>query len=309
MAHSLRLRSAIAYKLRRHNLPVSSEISETCRPIFVIGSGRSGNTLMRRALIEYGRVCIPPETYVLGSVVRHFLSNNHLGWEQMVEDITGKFEDYPEYPDTFGYSLNLLRERLLASVSEKRTLADMIREFYCFYGEQVSMPFDRWGDKTPLNTYSVWDIDRVFPNARYIWLVRDPVDATASYIKAGIYKDLNSAISRWVNSNQIIRKFSKSNPEKVLMVPYATLVSNFEGSVRSVCRFCDLEFRAATSNRPTFGDVEAREHHRSVLSPVTTDSIGKGRSQLDKFSVLEIDEQTEVFYANLFQKIECEILR
>ena len=41
-------------------------------PFFVIGVGRSGNTLFRRILTAHSELHIPPETFVLGDVLADF---------------------------------------------------------------------------------------------------------------------------------------------------------------------------------------------------------------------------------------------
>lgn len=98
------------------------------------------------------------------------------------------------------------------------------------------------------------------------------------------------------------------NRGNVLMVPYASLVSDFENSVRSVCRFCDVDYKDAFGG-VSFGDVEAREHHKNVLRPVTTDSIGKGRVELEKDAIARIEEQTSELYTKLISNKKCEVLR
>ena len=42
---------------------------EGYRPFFIVGSGRSGNTLMRRVLQTSPELHIPPETFVLGDCI------------------------------------------------------------------------------------------------------------------------------------------------------------------------------------------------------------------------------------------------
>ena len=44
-------------------------------PIFIVGSGRSGNTLLARILHESGDVCFPPENFTLWEVYNLYLKN------------------------------------------------------------------------------------------------------------------------------------------------------------------------------------------------------------------------------------------
>jgi len=59
--------------------------------IFIIGSGRSGNTLLRRILTGSEELYIPPETYVLGDTIRNFPEYSRLEWPSTCQLILGKF--------------------------------------------------------------------------------------------------------------------------------------------------------------------------------------------------------------------------
>lgn len=69
-------------------------------PFFIIGSGRSGNTLLRRIIVQSPGIHIPPETYVLLSLVKLFRQNNHLLWRQIVNLMLANIEYNSEF-DTF----------------------------------------------------------------------------------------------------------------------------------------------------------------------------------------------------------------
>ena len=85
---------------------------EPYRPFFIVGSGRSGNTVLRRMLCAHGDLHIPPETYVLGDVIRVFRRHRGLLWRDLVPLVLGKFEFYPEFV-TFDVSLRPLARRVL----------------------------------------------------------------------------------------------------------------------------------------------------------------------------------------------------
>ncbi|HEX6923051.1 MAG TPA: sulfotransferase, partial [Bacillales bacterium] len=55
----------------------------SCRPFFIIGSGRSGNTLLRTILFQNPDIVIPPESYVLGKAIRRYRQLSWLEWEEL----------------------------------------------------------------------------------------------------------------------------------------------------------------------------------------------------------------------------------
>ena len=61
-------------------------------PFFIVGSGRSGNTLLRAVLTGHSKVAIPPESYVLAKTIRRFRSYSFLNWSLLVRMILSEFE-------------------------------------------------------------------------------------------------------------------------------------------------------------------------------------------------------------------------
>ncbi|MEO7677469.1 MAG: sulfotransferase, partial [Verrucomicrobiota bacterium] len=153
---------------------------ELHRPFFIVGSGRSGNTLLRRLLQASPEVHIPPETYVLGKVIRAFRKYRWiLPWEQLINLTLAIFEFYPEF-DKFEVSLRPLAQRLQDAPPGSRSLALMLDALYRFHGEQTGKTFSVWGDKTPNNSYALDRIVSVFPRAQFIHILRDGGDVVPS---------------------------------------------------------------------------------------------------------------------------------
>ncbi len=172
---------------------------ERFRPVFIIGSGRSGNTLLRRILQAGSDLHIPPETFVLGRAIRLFLRNRHMPWNYLVRLVMGLFEFHREF-DKFEVVLRPLVQKLAEAPQESRNLASMLNAFYQYHGRETEQTFVRWGDKTPYNTFSLDLILRVFPDARFVHMLRDGADVVQSFVEAGLQADLEAAAERWVES-------------------------------------------------------------------------------------------------------------
>ncbi|MDH5548240.1 MAG: sulfotransferase [Gammaproteobacteria bacterium] len=266
--------------------------------MFIVGSGRSGNTLIRRGLVEHGGITIPPETYELGVIIRFFLKHNNIDWASIVNYTLGVLSLHPEFDETFGYSLSPLKCRLGKCSKHNQTLSNLLSEFYRFYGERNGVVVTRWGDKTPFNTFSIWDINRVFPTAYYVWIIRDPVDVVASYLKSGIYDNLDSAAQRWFISNKIMLEFEANFPGSVRRIWYQDLVSNYEESIKGLCSYCRLDY-GVTPSKSCMGDVEVRGHHSNVMQDVNKMSIGKGWAELDHKEIELIKKLTYALYQRI----------
>ncbi len=278
---SLLLNTVLRRKLQQRPLAVKSSTA----PFFIIGSGRSGNTLLRRIIGAHPDVYIPPETYVLGRLVSLFEQNQHLSWKQIVYLCLAQFEFHHEF-DTFGISLRPLALELSKVPQASQSLAYIIDEFYKFAASEHNVLFNRWGDKTPLNTFYLNEILSVFPTAQFIHIIRDGCDVIPSYVKAGIYDELEDAAKRWVQSVRLADDFSKQHKGRCFEVRYEELVTHPEEVTKKVCKFLGITFEEAMLNSQghasQMGDVTARSHHKNVFKPISPESIGKGRRTMSK---------------------------
>lgn len=258
--------------------------TERYNPFFIVGSGRSGNTLLRKLLNNHSTITIPPETYVLGAVIKRYRQQRTMRWTDLVDYIFSTFEFYPEF-ETFNISLRPLVKELKNISIENRNLAFMLNRFYHYYAQQIGSDCGRWGDKTPINTFVLERIYSVFPDAKFIHIIRDGCDVIASYMQAGIYQTFEDAAERWKVSVKLAERFSKQHPGTVLTIRYEDLVTVPNHTLLKVCNFLGLNFELQMleekfNSCSQLGDVEMRAHHANVLNPLNTNRIGKGRASL-----------------------------
>jgi protein-tyrosine sulfotransferase len=252
-------------------------------PFFIIGSGRSGNTLLRRILYAHPALHIPPETFVLGTTIRLFRQYRTMNWPDLVHLILAQFEFYPEF-ETFEISLRPLALRLIEAPENCRSLAFVLDSFYRYHAEMKGIQCQRWGDKTPLNTFVLERILSVFPDAQFIHIVRDGVDVVSSYMEADIGLDLDNAANRWLTSVRAVKQFAKRHPLACQEIRYEKLVKDPQESIFMLCNFLSIEFYPdiieSHELAKEMGDVVMRRHHFNVGKPIAINSIGKGRNIL-----------------------------
>lgn len=248
-------------------------------PFFIIGSGRSGNTLLRNLIMSHSMTYIPPETYVLGKVIRTFKQNPLMAWVDLVHIIAAHFEYEKEFRH---FPIESLRDFVLSAEQidpANRSLASLLDCLYRYFGECNNIEFEQWGDKTPMNTYSLNEISLVFPSAKYIYIYRDGCDVVASYVKSGIYNNITHAAKRWVSANKDCVNFRSRHPSNVHTVSYEELVKNPKIISDSIIDFLGVSRRKNVINlEEKLGDVNSLSHHANVLKPIDGRSIGKGRA-------------------------------
>ena len=187
---------------------------ERC-PIFVVGTGRSGTTLLRMMLNAHSRIYLTHEA-------SFYLSTARLGRRATAAEWLAR------YRRTFSFAWLKLAEQELGDIAELQS-APMHRGFAMIM-ERKARQYGkvRYGDKTPLHTVHLASIRRDFPEARIIHIVRDPRATVASLIRmpwapgsvglnALYYEQQMKAVRRHEDSiHEILMEELLRDPERVM---------------------------------------------------------------------------------------------
>ena len=252
-------------------------------PFFIIGAGRSGTTLLRRMLLAHPSIHIPPEAPMLNRCIKVYLRHSDMRWRDLVLSIVAQYansRDFEEVP------FAPLARELIAAPIEKRSLSFTIDQLYRYHANQCKPGAEIWGDKTPGNTKCLPWIARVFPEARFIHLVRDGYDVVCSSLTAGLGENLEAAAKSWIVNTRRAEKFRRSHSNPFKIVKYEQLVSDPEKILRSIADFIGVNFVdgmvASEKVAETMVEFRGNPGHASLFEPVTTDNIGKGRRNLNR---------------------------
>jgi len=261
---------------------VNSNLS--CAPFFIIGSGRSGNTLLRSILSGSSDICIPPESYRLPFAIKRFHIFSNRNWKYVLSEVLSEFENCKEFC-TWDISLEDVHNRLENIDESKRTLSNIFDELFCTYAEKHSLGSKVWGDKTPMNTLYLNWIGDVFPQSKFIHIIRDGRDVVSSYLKMGRYNTILEAANRWTNSIELGQAFGLNIKDNYMEIRYEDLVANPDKSIKKVCAFLDINYNSDmldhTSQVAKLGDTD-KSHHANLSKPISSESIGKWKHNLSE---------------------------
>lgn len=264
-----------------HKWPLNR--NESFKPFFIVGSGRSGNTLLRRILQTSTQINIPPETYMLRQAIAFYRQNARMPWSRLVQFVLSYFEFQSEF-DTFQISLRPLAQKLAKIPEKSRSLAYILNSFYMYHGEQTEQIFEKWGDKTPENSFALNRILSVFPKAQFIHIIRDGVDVVISLIKTKLISDFEEAALHWKMSIRVVERFTRRHPLETISIRYEDLVRDPLSTVQVVCDFLNIKFNRSMieslDHAFSMGDLQTYPHYSNVLKPISTLNIGKGRREL-----------------------------
>ena len=263
---------------------INDESNLSCIPFFIIGSGRSGNTLLRSILSGNSDISIPPESYRIPFAIKKFHIFNNRDWEDIVPQVLKEFEDCKEFY-TWEIDITDVQKRLEDIADSKRTLSNIFDELFCTYAEKHSPGSKIWGDKTPMNTLYLDWIGTVFPRSKFIHIIRDGRDVASSYLKMERYDTILEAANRWINSIESAQSFGSKIKENYIEIRYEELVTKPEEVIKYTCDFLDIDYDSKmldhTKQVKKLGDTD-KEHHSNLSKPISSDSVGKWRNNLSE---------------------------
>jgi hypothetical protein len=216
----------------------SSYAESSVAPFFIVGSSRSGSTLLRLMLASHSRIAIPSETWYLTALVKEFPFDRSLRENEINRAISLMTNHYT-WPD-MGLDAAELRRRV-ANLSEVR-LRDLVEIVYRWHMDVEGK--SRWGDKTPAYIEIVPPLAAMFGDAKFIHLVRDGRDVAKSFQRQGWDGPWMFGYTReWLRAIELDIKLSKTPlNERILRVLYEELVRHPEATLRRICTFIDERF-------------------------------------------------------------------
>jgi hypothetical protein len=236
---------------------------------FIVGSGRSGTTLLRLMLEQHPDLAIPPESYFPVSM-RHreprYVSRAGFDLDAYVTDLQGnvRFQDW---------NLSESTVRTVLHGVEPIDWAEAIRRTFALYAEKEGKP--RYGDKTPWFIMRIRELSELFPESRFVHLIRDGRDVALSIREMSWGPSKMPALAEfWAKRIRTGRsEGARLGPERYLELRYEDLVESPTGELRRVCVFLDLDFRegmlAYPERAPNAVLQRERDQHRNLSRPVT----------------------------------------
>lgn len=274
------------------SIPISVPSNLITKRIFILSAGRSGSTLLAALLDNHPEITIPNEQYVLPKLILWFKLLNYYGWNGVVKKFSEKLAA-PSSTLQWGISSEELYEVFMALPKKERSLQSLIDAMYLIKNAKSQNGIACWGDKTPMTTDYIQMIKPVFPDAKYIGLIRDGRDVVASSWTLN-NKSLTQAAHTWNRSIKQLDWIKKHVPEEnLLIVKYETLVRKPDETAKSIFEFLGFQppLEAYKPGRYLDQMGEAGKIHAfsEIGNPITDAHIGKWQT------TLPTELQTEVF--------------
>jgi hypothetical protein len=194
---------------------MTSDQSLITQPIFLVGAERSGTTVLRLMLDHHPQIA----------------------WCSEFEYAVDRISDTGQWPNIDAYHQWLAKQRIFLApgfkLDRSLTYPQLVNSFLVqkrdrdhkpIVGATVHRHFD--------NVLSIW------PDARFIHIVRDGRDVARSCIGMGWAGNVWTGVQRWVEAERLWATFSDEVPaDRKIEITYETLISE---PVEVLTRLCDF---------------------------------------------------------------------
>lgn len=235
--------------------------------IFIVGSPRSGSTLLERMISSHSKIIGGPEPHLMTPLA-------HLGY----------YENIEKAPYDHLRAVAAQREFVAELPNGEEDYLTALRAYcYHLYGQQLAAAGgdqERVLDKTPAYALVLPFIEKVFPKAKYLVLTRHPAAIFSSYAKSFFEDDwqaaheFNPIIERYVPA---IARFLRDANTPYFHMRYEDLVQNPAEIMERACAYLELPFedgmveygKKKEPTRKGLGDpIGVNQHSRPVTSSI-----------------------------------------
>lgn len=210
-----------------------SAVTAVKPPFFIVGCPRSGTTLLQMLLDAHPRIAVPPESHVFDHFADIF---RYYGNLERDGNLTLLVSDLLKDVRIRRWKLTAGVQDFCAGLQEK-TLRGVISRLFELYAQKEGK--SRWGDKTPEHMLHLAGIREVFPEAKFIHLIRDGRDAAES-LKRMFFgpSTIDRIAALWKKYILLFESFKPSLPQNdYLEIYYEALVQEPEKILASLLEF------------------------------------------------------------------------
>jgi hypothetical protein len=215
-----------------------------CDPyLFIVGCARSGTTLVHRIVDAHPEIAITPEMHW---ITRQFESRNGLVTPELVSELSGhkRFTQFEIPREEF--------EGLLGS-GETLPYPTFLRRVFGLYGKIKNKPLV--GNKTPAYVRSIPTFHALWPDAKFVHIIRDGRDVCISILNWKKAERIVGRYASWeedpVSTTALWweRKVRKAREDGAALGPglyhetlYEDLVEDPERECKRLCEFLGVPY-------------------------------------------------------------------
>ena len=215
-------------------------------PLIILGLPRSGTKLLRQLLNQHSSISIPEiESYLIPYSINKF----GFDYDLCKKEKRSKFFTF--FQETLFYnSFDRLGKKM--DYSEFENLLDdynwqaVFKLIYSFYGPKKMNDVVIWGDKSPGSFHQIKYINNIYPNTKFIHILRDPRDYCVSVNKAW-KKNIYRAAEEWQEEVSYFFEIQRRDDIQAKIIKYEALITQPDRVLEEICDFFDIKYESKMS--------------------------------------------------------------
>lgn len=248
-------------------------------PVMIVGHGSSGTSITGKMIREYLRVSFGTESQFIPRYYYRLERYGDLALDKnlrrLVSDILS--ERWFVRCRKFGFETSV--DAVLADVP-RRTYRGVLESIF----RQLALHnrMGRWGDKTPEYIHHLPVLKALFPDARYLHLVRDGRDVALSvFDRFWGAKNIVTAALEWRDAVERAREFASTlEPGQVLELRYEDLLMQPRQTFARIIEFLRIE----DADGRLLDDIDRR-----AARELKSNNFNKWKTRLSERQQLEFD--------------------
>jgi hypothetical protein len=248
-----------------------SHVKRDCDFFFIVGTGRSGTTLMAQVMNANSKICVPGELQIAfeysnngARLAEVFSSKDNLQFQakdyiKLVQQrCPHNLQEYYDYRTFF-------QQRDYPIVSLKELLTEFYTDIAYSQGKSI------FAEQTPWYGQNIELLSELFPQAKFIHMVRDGRDVAISFARTPWWhNDVNLNLERWEKEvNKIENDGAVILNGRMLTIRYEDLISEPDEIVKGACDFLDVPFEKEMLDSQYHIDYKqfGKINNAKILSP------------------------------------------
>ena len=262
---------------------------------FIVGIPRSGTTMLQQMLDANPAVITPLESRIIIVLKQKYFKKRSWTNENIDEFIEDLFAE-PKFMKGWSVDRDHLT-RAYRNIPLKDVKFDLLLKmvYYAYPSIYDKNEVKILGDKNPIYTIFIDEIKEIFPEAKFIHIIRDYRANIVSNRKWFPRKKIAILAQTWLIGNRVIDKQKRLSPHNFYTVRYEDLVADPEKYAREIAVFLDVDyhrtmvdFHRKTQELYVSKDKKVTNFHRelvktiheNIIKPIHTGKIDTWKKEL-----------------------------
>lgn len=254
--------------------------------------------MFRLMLNTHSQITVPPESGFALWFAKKYKSIQEYKentYKEYLEDLFSakKFETW-----------KLNKQEVLEIFMKKKpkTYSNLTKLVYEAYSNKQSKRSKIFGDKNNYYIDYVEDLAKVFPETKFLFIIRDGRDVAVSYkqineisidslYKPKLEQNITKIAKEWTKNASTLKKFVTNHKVPAMFVRYEDLLTNTEKTMKKVLSFLGLNYESIILNFYKYNDEpkEFLQWKRKTISKLDTTNFNRYKKFLTDVEIEEYE--------------------